>query len=166
MSVVLIVFIFYTEVKIRSSDQKNQEIVINSTACYPHDVSIIQWCNLIAQDKSPPSDQSTPYFQLYKLSHSKEQTITSLCLQYRGRVNMKVLLVITTINQQQLDTIMTSDPALKDLTFSIVIIPSSYSENISSLFTGANYVEATVVSLVIGKRSEGIICETCNMLNL
>ena len=160
MSVVLIVFIFYTEVKIRSSDQKKQEIVINSTACYPHDVSIIPWCNLIAQDKSPPpSDQSTPYFQLYKLSHSKEQTITSLCLQYRGCVNMKALLVITTINQQQLDAIMTPDPALKDLTFSIVIISKAYNENISSLLTGANYVEATVASLVIGKRSEGIICD-------
>ena len=69
---------------------------------------------------------------------------------------MKVLLVITAMDQQQLDTIMTSGPTLKDLTFSIVIIPKTYNEKVNSLFTGANYVEATVASLIIGKRSGGI----------
>ena len=73
-------------------------------------------------------------------------------------MKLKVLLIITAMDQQQLDTIITSDPALKDLTFSIVIIPKTYNEKINSLFTGAHYVEATVASLIIGKRSESIIC--------
>ena len=49
-------------------------------------------------------------------------------------MKLKILLIITTMDQQQLDTIITSDPALKDLTFSIIIIPKTYNEKIKQSF--------------------------------
>lgn len=142
--------------KIRSLD-RGQETVVYSTACHPHDVSIIPWCSLITQDKCPPDDHSIPYFQLHELSQlDEERSIASLYHQYKERTNMKLLFVIATFNQRQLDAMVKSDPDLKDPKFSIIIIPRSYKNKSSfaSFCTGVNDLEATVASLVIEKRSK------------
>ena len=142
-----------TEVKIRSSDQE-QKIIIHSTACYPHDVPTISWCDLIAQDDSPPSDDSIPYCQLHEFSLSKWLTIANLCHHYKERNNLKILFIIYAMNQTQLDTVIESDPTLRDIKFSIVVISNEHKQNIGKLFRRPNNVKVTVAS-----SSGGMVCD-------
>ena len=124
-------------------------LIVYGIASLPKHPTLIPWCSLKFEDKTPPSED---YHMVYhKLSKSLGQTVDSVVLKYSKQVNLKALLVTADIEQRKLDMLTAK------CSFTIVIIPKIYKHEIAEYLQSADEsLEATIAPLFDERRDSGM----------
>ena len=115
-------------------------LIVYGIASLPQHPTLIPWCCLKFEDKTPPPGD---YHMVYhKLSESRGQTVESIVRKYSKQVNLKALLITADIEQRKLDMVMTT------CSFTVVIIPKMYKHEIGKYLQSAeDSLEATIAPL-------------------
>ena len=132
--------------KLRSKTK--DELIVYGIASLPQHPTLIPWCCLKFEDKTPPS---VDYHMVYhKLSKSRGQTVEYVARKYSKQVNLQALLVTADIEQRKLDIVTTT------WSFTVVIIPKMYKHEIAKYLQSADEsIEATLAPLYSDRRDGG-----------
>ena len=138
--------LIFSEVKLRS--KAKVVLIVYGIGSLPRHPSLIPWCCLKFEDKTPPPGD---YHMVYhKLSESKGQTVESIVRKYSKQVNLKALLVTADIEQRKLDMLTIT------CSFTVVIIPNMYKHDIAEYLQSPDEsLEATIAPLYSEIRDGG-----------